>query len=90
MRRQYINQSIGTSFDVYVLCLQACTSIKNYGVHAVVANILETRKDKVYIVHEASNQDLRAETVTKKQAEVFIENDIVDYIVSAHRQYYAP
>ena len=68
--------------------LQACTSVRSYGVHAVVANILETRKDKVYIVHKAASQDLRVETVTRKQADVFIENDIVDHIVSAHRQHY--
>lgn len=63
-------------------------SIRNYGVHAVIANILETRKDKVYIVHESSSQDLRVETITRKQADTFIENDIVDYIVSAHRSHY--
>ena len=71
-----------------VFLLQACASIRHYGVHAVVANILETRKEKVYIVHEALDQDLKAETITRKQADVFIENDIVDYIVSAHRQHY--
>lgn len=53
-----------------------------------MANILETRKEKVYIVHEALNKELKVETVLRKQEDIFIENDIVDYLVSAHRQYY--
>lgn len=63
--------------------LQACSSIQNYGVHAVVANILETRKDKVFII----GQNLEVSTITRREEDGFIENDIVEAIVNAHQRY---
>lgn len=63
--------------------LQACSSINNYGVHAVVANILETRKDKVLIV----SNDLSVHTITRGEDDGFIENDIVKAIVGSHQSH---
>jgi hypothetical protein len=70
------------------MSLQAVKSIESYGVHAVIANILETRKEQVKIVTRAARPG--GETVAginRAATEPFIEKQIVDQIIAAHRKY---
>lgn len=62
-------------------------SIDNYGVHGVVANVLETRKEKVFIVQKGQTESSEVHTIRRKEEDGFIENDIVGFIVSAHKRY---
>ena len=68
--------------------MQAQRSIAKYGVHAVVANILETRKEVVHIVHPGAKNGgaAQVEEVFRGQ-EQFIEAPLVAKIVQLHKTY---
>lgn len=74
--------------DKVICMLQARRAIDNYGVHAVIANILETRKERVYVVEGSTGGEASVKTLVRKQADDFIENDIVGHIVTAHAKYW--
>jgi hypothetical protein len=76
--------------------VQATKSINSYGVHAVVANILETRKEVVQVVRPvaaakpsdgiASPAEVRVDEVVRS-SDAFIEAPLVRRIVELHQQY---
>ena len=57
-----------------------------YGTHAVIANILETRKEKLWIVQNILGAGQRTQCVTKG-AEHVIEQQIIEVIHNFHTQY---
>ena len=69
--------------------LQAEKSIRKYGVHAVVANILETRKEVVHIVRPANADNGKTVEVEKilRCQEQFIEKPLVTCVVALHKAY---
>ena len=67
-----------------VLLLQAIGSIRNYSVHAVVANILETRMNQVLIVRAGSDSRPNIETINRDESQPFIEAQLVSRIVALH------
>ena len=69
--------------------LQATNSISKYGVHAVVANILETRKEVVHVVRPADTDNggrTEIDRIARGQ-EQFIEKPLVDDVVRLHHRY---
>jgi len=71
---------------------QASKSIARYGVHAVVANILEKRKEVVHLVRPAASSavgTLAGVQVDEilRGSETFIEAPLVARIVLLHEQY---
>lgn len=74
---------------VFVL-LQAAGSIKNYRVHAVVANILETRMNQVLIVRTGLDGQTSVDTINRDESQPFIEEQLVGRIVALHASYYNP
>ena len=72
------------------LAVQAAGAIQRYGVHVVVANILETRKDVVTLVSLAAAGPSAplAESVIRRQAdEKVIEAPLVAELVKLHSAY---
>ena len=69
--------------------LQAEKSISKYGVHAVVANILETRKEVVQVVRPADTDNGGRTEVDRiaRGHEQFIEKPLVDNMVRLHHMY---
>lgn len=67
--------------------LQAEKSIRKYGMHAVVANILETRKEVVHIVCPADADNGKTVEVEKilRGQEQFIEKPLVACVVALHK-----
>jgi len=66
--------------------------MESYGVHAVIANILESRKEQVKVVTRAVGPSGGAgqpevATIDRPPTEPFIEKQIVEHIVAAHRRY---
>jgi len=70
--------------DLGILIDKARKAIKNYGVHAVVANELHTRYDKIYIVKGMEEDDV--ETYEKESGGV-IETVIVEKIIQIHSKF---
>ena len=69
--------------------MQAEKSISKYGVHAVVANILETRKEVVHVVRPAdsdSGGSIEIDRIVRDE-EPFIEKPLVDDVVCLHQLY---
>ena len=73
-----------------VMLLQAAGSIKNYSVHAVVANILETRMNQVLIVSTGSNGQIDVDTINRDKSQPFIEKQLVGRITALHTLHYNP
>jgi hypothetical protein len=78
--------------------VQASKSIASYGVHAVVANILERRKEVVQLVQPASSSRTEEEPSNGGAPRVhvdeilrgskpFIEGPLVQRVVQLHRSY---
>lgn len=64
---------------------QAGAAVAKYDVHAVVANILDTRKEVVQLVRRsAAAEGVSADTVLRGSSTV-IEQPLVDRIVQLHR-----
>ena len=68
--------------------MQAAGSIKNYSVHAVVANILETRMNQVLIVRTGSNGQTSVDTINRDSTQPFIEKQLVGRIMDLHALHY--
>ena len=68
--------------------LQALRSIQSYKVHAVVANILETRMNQVLLVQRSPDGQAAVETIKRKPTEQFIERPLVEQVVQLHQQYH--
>ena len=68
---------------------QARSSIDKYGVHMVVANILDRRKEQVQLV-EASGSFTSAKVITVQRTsdQPFIEKQLVDAVVAQHGAYW--
>ena len=69
--------------------MQAERSIRKYGVHAVVANILETRKEVVHVVRlaDASNGGSTEIDRIDRGQEQFIEKPLVEDVTRLHHMY---
>lgn len=63
---------------------QAKTSLQAYGMHAVVANLLHTRKDRVLLVVRGT-EGVAVEDVVRPAEEPLIERLIVQRIVAVHQ-----
>ncbi len=70
--------------------LQALRSIQSYKVHAVVANILETRMNQVLLVQRSSDGQAAVQTINRNPTEQFIERPLVEQVLQLHRQYHMP
>ena len=70
------------------MLLQAVGSIKNYSVHAVVANILETRMNQVLIVRTGSDGKASVDTVNRDESQPFIEKQLVGRVTALHTAHY--
>ena len=68
--------------------MQAVGSIRNYKVHAVVANILETRMNQVLIVRKELDGKPVIDTVNREEAQPFIEKQLVCKITELHAAHY--
>lgn len=68
--------------------MQAAGSIKNYNVHAVVANILETRMNQVLIVRTGANRQTSVDTINRDTTQPFIEKQLVGRIMALHALHY--
>ena len=69
--------------------LQAERSISKYGVHAVVANILDTRKEVVHVVRPAEARNggsIETDRIDRGQ-EHFIEKPLVEDVTRLHQLY---
>ena len=64
--------------------IHAVGSIRNYQVHAVVANILETRMDQVLIVRTDDEQQPIVDTINRDQGQPFIEKPLDAKITELH------
>ena len=88
--------------DEGILVKKAAKSIRAYGLHCVVANILETRKERVLLVTPGagcgggegacgapSADGVAVEAISRDPAEPFIEKQLVSRVVALHRRYMA-
>jgi hypothetical protein len=69
---------------------QAAGALDKYAVHAVVANLLHTRKDRVLIVRQQQQQQQQGSDVVevmRAQQEPHIEKQLVEEIVQLHSQF---
>lgn len=64
--------------------MQAKDSLQAYGMHAVVANLLHTRKDRVLLVVRGA-EGVTVEDVVRPAEEPLIERLIVERVVAVHR-----
>ena len=70
---------------------QAWSSIQRYQVHAVVANILQTRKEQVLLIHADKGADMGSQnakqhvtSIKRDPAQAYIEKQLVASIVALH------
>ena len=63
-------------------------SIRNYGVHAVVANILETRMNQVLIVRIGLDGQPVVDTINREESQPFIEKQLVGKVIELHAAYF--
>jgi hypothetical protein len=85
--------------DQSILIDKAAGALANYAVHAVVANILHTRKDVVYVVQGgagggaggegggAETVGVEVETVVRPEGTARIEAILTPRIVDMHRRF---
>ena len=66
--------------------LQAGRALQHYGMDGVVANLLETRKEEVWIL-QRSNGSPQAQRLTKPVGDDFIEAALVARTVEIHQQH---
>lgn len=88
LRSTWAPQAFIVSFkletDEQILIKKAVGSIRNYQVHAVVANILETRMEQVLIVRTDKQQQPVVDTINRDKAQPFIEKQLVGKITELH------
>lgn len=95
LRKHWAPASFVASFkletDDNMLLSKAAGAIFKYDVHAVVANILHTRKDVVLIVQKDGSKPKTpaVTTITREPSHKYIELQLVDQIVSLHQRYIA-
>jgi phosphopantothenate---cysteine ligase (ATP) len=102
LRREWAPRAFVAGFkletDETVLVAKAAKSIQAYGLHCVVANILETRKDRVLLVTPKKNGGEGAATsdpasfvdvapIDRDPTESFIERQLVEAVVRLHARY---
>lgn len=63
--------------------MQAKKSIEAYGIQAVIANILETRKEELWIVHGPEQNVMKI----RRNSENVIEKQLVEAVCDFHSQY---
>ena len=64
---------------------QAGAAIARYGVHAVVANILDTRKEVVQLVRRSGPAEGVCADTVRRDSSTFIEEPLVERLVKLHR-----
>ncbi|DBA67058.1 hypothetical protein WJX79_002618 [Trebouxia sp. C0005] len=74
--------------DEQILKSKAIGSIRNYNVHAVVANILETRMKQVLIVRTNLEGQSVIDTINREESQTFIEKQLVSKITELHAAHY--
>ena len=94
LRRSWAPGAFLVSFkletDEQLLFRKACGALDKYGVHAVVANILDTRKETVMVVSKsADGTDFQAERIDKHPKNEYIEDQLVSVIVEKHAAFMA-
>lgn len=67
--------------------VQASGALKRYGVHAVVANILTTRKEQVQLVQQGSGDQPEVAVINRPPEVPFIEQVLVQRIVEMHTSF---
>jgi len=78
--------------DEALLLNKASAAVEAYGVHVVVANLLQTRKDRVYVVvgvktegEDGKHAKTRViQQIDRPQGEAVIERALVAEVVRAH------
>lgn len=83
--------------DKEILISKSLQAIKNYHVNIVIANLLQTRRDVLYIVENKSNLiDVSVSDNKNNVVEIHREEDetielkLVNYIVAKHQEFYQP
>lgn len=90
LRHQWAPESFVVSFkletDEDILISKAKGAVQNYGVHAVVANLLHNRKERVLILNAMKDNGSEIKTIQRKpQDATCIECALVEYITSLHK-----
>ena len=52
--------------------------------HAVVANILSTRKERVLVIHQSEELEPLVTDIRKPEQDKYIEKRLVNHVVRAH------
>jgi phosphopantothenate-cysteine ligase len=68
--------------DIDILLKKAESARRKYGVHAVVANELSTRKEKVIVVTDQSQT-----VIEKKGVGMDVEEPLIDFLIKEHAAY---
>ena len=103
LRREWAPRAFVAGFkletDESVLVHKAAKSIQAYGLHCVVANILETRKDRVLLVtpkaggkgggeeNSDPSSSVNVILIERDPTESFIERQLVEVVVRLHARY---
>ena len=81
--------------DQALLAAKAAASVAAYGVHLVVANMLHTRKERVYLVEPSpggrggGDAAVTVRQLDRPPGEAVIEQALVAEVVAAHRRHIA-
>lgn len=94
LRKSWAPRAFLVSFkletDEELLFKKACGALEKYGVHAVVANILDTRKETVMIVsRNGGGTGFHADRIHRIPENAHIEDQLVSTIVERHRAFMA-
>lgn len=85
--------------DIEILRQKAESSLDKYGVHAVIANLLQTRKEVCYYLYpsqteteteavlETEREKYRMETVRRAASDLVIEAPLLARVISHHGQF---
>ncbi|OMJ20790.1 Phosphopantothenate-cysteine ligase [Smittium culicis] len=74
--------------DESILESKAIRSLDSYGHHAVIANMLHTRKEVVWIISNKDRKSTEIRLTPQQLSENFeIEELIIQYIISLHNNY---
>ena len=91
LRRRWAPAALVVSFkletDAAILVDKAAGAVAAYGVHLVVANLLQTRRDAVTLVAPAAGGGVSARRVERPPGERVIERALVAEVAAAHRRH---
>eukprot|EP00210_Caulerpa_lentillifera_P009051 g8638.t1 len=73
-----------------ILISKAKGAIINYGVHAVIANLLHTRKDRVLVLKslpEKGKGECEISTIDRQPQEPYIEKQLIEVVIQMHKDF---